>query len=62
MAYRFGGLKYDFDRSATHPKFDLTGIRTYGLQIMDSTFHVSEMLVLITEPSDTKFHISYVQT
>ena len=30
-----------------HPKFDLIAkVRTHDLQIMDSTFHVPEMLVL----------------
>ena len=40
-------FKYDLDnsRSTTNPKFDLTGVRTHDLQIMDRTFHVSEMLV-----------------
>ena len=31
-----------------HPKFDLTEVQTHDLQIMDSTFHVPEELVLTT--------------
>ena len=34
-----------------HPKFDPTGIRTHGVQIMDSTFHVPETLAFTDEPS-----------
>ena len=47
-------FKYDFDRSTTHPKSDLSGVRTHDLHIMDSTRHVHEMLVLTTESSDAQ--------
>ena len=43
-------FKYDFGRSATHPKFDLTTVWIHDLQTMDSTFHVPEALTLATEP------------
>ena len=36
-----------------HPKFGQTGVQTHDLQIMDSIFHIPEMLVLTTEPSPT---------
>ena len=34
-------------------KFDLTGVQTHDLQIMDSISYVSETLVLTTAPSGT---------
>ena len=46
-------FKYDLDKSTTHPKFNLTGVWTHDLQIMDSIFHVLGMLALTTEPSRT---------
>ena len=46
-------FKYDLDRSITHPKFDWTRVRTHDLQIMESTVHVNEKLVLTTKPSGT---------
>ena len=46
-------FKYYLDKGTTHPKFDLTGVRTHDRQIMDSTFNVREMLVLTTEQSET---------
>ena len=36
-----------------HHKFDLTGVQTHDLQIIDSTFHVPDALALTTEPSGT---------
>ena len=30
------------------PKFDLTGVRTHDLQLIDSTFHIPETLTLTT--------------
>ena len=49
------GFKYDIHRSTTctHPKSDLTGDQTHDLQIMDSTSHAPEIIVLTTEPSGT---------
>ena len=45
-------FKYDFlHRRITHPKFDQTEVRTCDLQIMDSTFHVTERLILTTKSS-----------
>ena len=37
-------IKYDLDRSCTHPKFEPTGVQTQDIQIMDSTFYVPEPL------------------
>ena len=34
-------------------KFDLTGIRTHDIQIMESIFLIHEMLALSTEPPGT---------
>ena len=31
---------YGLDRSTTHPKFDLTRVRTHDLQVIESTFHL----------------------
>ena len=42
-----------------HPKFDLTRVQTHNLHIMDSTFHISEMLILTTGPSGTFFILRY---
>ena len=39
-------------RSTTHPKVNLTGVKP---MIMDSTFHILEMLDLMTEPSEISF-------
>ena len=39
-------------RNTTHPKFDPTGFRTHDMQVIDSTYHVPEMLILTTEPSE----------
>ena len=39
-----------------HPTFDLTGVQTHDLQIMDSIFHVSEMPVF-TESSGISLFI-----
>ena len=33
-------FKYDFDKSTTHPKFDLTRVRAHDIQIMNRTSHV----------------------
>ena len=41
-------FKYNLDRNTTHPKFDLTGVRTF--EIIDSTFHDPETLILTNEP------------
>ena len=41
------------DRSTMHPKFDPAGVWTHDLQIMASTFHVTEMPALTTRPSVT---------
>ena len=41
-----------------HPKFDLTGVQTLNLQIMDSAFYVPETLTLTTEPSGALFYAS----
>ena len=49
----FDPTEYDLDRSTTHPKLHSTGIRTHDFHIMDSIFHVPEMLALTTEPSGT---------
>ena len=38
-------------RLTTHSKLNSTGVRTRDLQIMDSTFHIPEILVQTTEPS-----------
>ena len=46
-------LKFNFDERTKHPKFDLTGVRTHDLQIMNSIFHIPETLVLFTDPSRT---------
>ena len=46
-------FKCDLDKSTTHPNFDIIGVQTHDLQIMDSVFHVPETLVLITESSKT---------
>ena len=46
-------VQVDFDRSATHPKFDPTRVQTHNIQIMESTFHVHEVLALTTKPSGT---------
>ena len=46
-------FKYNLDRNAMHPKFDLTWVRTHDLQIMNSTFHVPEML----SPLDHRGHL-----
>ena len=45
-------LKYDRQKYYT-PKFNLTGVQTHDLQIMDSTLHIPETPVVITEPSRT---------
>ena len=37
-------------RSTTHPKFNPTEVRTNDFQIINSTFHVPEMLVLKNNP------------
>ena len=42
-------LTYDLNKYVTHPKFDFTEVQTHDLQIMDSTFHVPEMLALTNE-------------
>ena len=40
-------LKYNLDRSTTHPKFDLmTRVQTHDLKITNSTFHIPETLLL----------------
>ena len=41
---------FALDRSTIHPKFNRTGNQTHDLQIIDTTFHVPEMLILTTEP------------
>ena len=41
------------DRSIMHPKFNPTRVPTHNSQIRDSAFHVPEMPVLTTEPSQT---------
>ena len=46
-------------RSPIYSKFDLTRVRIYDLQIMDSTFHVPEMLALTTETSLTSLKEMY---
>ena len=46
-------FKYDLDRSTLHPKFESTGVRAHDLQIIDTTFHVPQTLVLTAEPSGT---------
>ena len=48
-------FKYNLHTSTTsaHHKLDPTGIQTYDLQIIDSTFHVLEMIVLTTVPLGT---------
>ena len=51
-------FKYDFDRSATHPKLNLTGVRTYDLQIMHSTFYVPATLALINHWSWAIFDLT----
>ena len=55
MMMLFFWFKYNLDRSVMHPKFDLTRIRTHGLQIMTVHFmcHVTETPVLTTWPSVT---------
>ena len=53
----FSGSSTTEDRSTEHPKFNLTGVRTHDLQVMDSTFHVPETLALTTEPSGTIDHV-----
>ena len=40
-----------------HHMFDPTGFQTNILQIMKSTFHVPEMLVLTTEPPGTSVRL-----
>ena len=35
------------------PQVGPTGVQTHDLKIMDSTFHVPEVLILTTEPSGT---------
>ena len=35
-------FNYDLDRNITHPKFNLTAIRTHDLQIMNITLHDPE--------------------
>ena len=39
------GLKYNVDRSTTHPKLSPTGVQTHDLQIMNNPFHVPETLL-----------------
>ena len=46
----------DLDRSTMHLKLDLAGVQTHDLQIIDSTFHVPEMLVLTTESSGNSWN------
>ena len=46
-------FSYEVDKSTTHLKFDPTAIWIYDFQIMDSTFHVPEMLEWTTETSGT---------
>ena len=47
-------LKFDLHRSNMNRKFDPTfGVQTHDLHIIDSTFHVPEILALMTEPSET---------
>ena len=47
----------DFARRTKYLKFDPTGVWTHDLWIMNSTFHVPEMLVLTTEPSEIFTHL-----
>ena len=44
-------FKHDLEKYYS-PKFDPSGVQTHDLQIMDSVFHVLEVLVLITELSE----------
>ena len=47
-ACEYDWFKYDLHRSATHPMFDLSGVRTNELQIteiVDNTFYVPETSV-----------------
>ena len=44
-------FKSDPDKWTTHPKFNPTGVWAHDIQIMDSTFHVHQMLVLTTKSS-----------
>ena len=41
-------FEYDLGKSTTYmyPKFDLKRVQTHDLQIINSTFHVHETLVL----------------
>ena len=44
-------IKYDLDRSTTHPKLDLTGVQPHDLEPdHGSTFHVTETPFLTTLP------------
>ena len=43
-------FKYELNRSTTHSKFDPTGVRTWPPD-HDSTFYVTEMIALTTQPS-----------
>ena len=46
-------FKYGLDRSTVYTKIRLTRVRAHDLQIIDGTFHVTEMFALTTEPSGT---------
>ena len=47
-------FKYDLHRTK-HSKFDLTGVQTHNLRIMNSTFHDPKTPVLTTVPSRASY-------
>ena len=46
-------FKYDLDWSIMYPEFDLIGMPTHDLHIMDNSFHFLETLALTTDPPVT---------
>ena len=44
---------YDLNKSTKQSKLDTTGDRTFDIHIIDSTFHIPEVLTLSVRPSGT---------